>query len=69
MTTYYIRRGTAPAHHTRQTILGEIFTINDQPMECTCAKEAFLYGKHVACIEFKSISKHAAQRTQVMRPK
>jgi hypothetical protein len=55
MTTFYIRRGTSPARHTQQSILGDIFTINNTPMECKRVKEAFLAGKHVACIEFESV--------------
>jgi hypothetical protein len=59
MTTFYIRRGTTPARQTRQSMLGETFTIDGTPMECTRVKEAFLYGKHVACAEFQTIQQHA----------
>jgi hypothetical protein len=55
MTTYYIRRDITPARQTQQSILGETFTINNTPMECTRVKESFIAGKHVACIEFERV--------------
>ena len=59
MTTFYIRRDANPARHTQQSIVGEIFTINDTPMECTRVKEAFISGKHVGCVEFQRVRHEA----------
>jgi hypothetical protein len=57
--TSYIRRSASPARHLKQSVLGEIFTINNTPMECTRVREAILAGAHVSCIEFQSVKQQA----------